>query len=232
MSTAAPTPTPTLQEVWDLLDEEVRAAEFAVAALRRLYIHDDGMSRVGLWSKTAPEFHDLAIDAFADRVIMCLCRLADPKRTGSNENFSLDYAMEALGLLSANGSRMTADIIDDVKRLKSKVHDVVRYRNKSIAHRDRDDALLKKGLKPQTFKFKDVVDAVEILDSIMDQLHVHCFGSNIRRLDAHTGGVADLEGWLAYGMNWHRLWSEARTLGPDRVFEIACRGEFPQEQPA
>lgn len=223
-----------MHPVLDRFREEVQRADHATATLQRLFCLWDGdvdrTATLERWKRFAPEFREDALDAFATAVIVYLSRLADPAMTGSMQNFSLDYVVEACGIDGTH--RLDRDILDRIQDYKTRVAAIRVRRNKIEAHLDRQIACSGDCSSLDRVTVDDTLKAVKLLDAIADLISLRLTNSNLYRVSHADLGVRQLEAALEGAANWHRLRVEAQSLGAEAVFQIVRRGEFPQEQSA
>ena len=104
-----------------------------------------GPLRVQLLERTAASFFMVLNFVLLDDIVLGMCRLFDPPRSGSNDNLVLKVLLEHLEEvapeLEQEMSRRLAPMVAKVKPLRA-------ARHKRIAHRDRALAL---GLEPEGY---------------------------------------------------------------------------------
>lgn len=127
-----------------------------------------GEDNLNLLNKSGSNVFALLQRLTEDNVLLTLCRLTDPERTGSYENLSV---RNFLGRIEAVlNVTVRQDLQRKLTRLEAATEKLRIHRSKRIAHLDLSHALKPELLPP--LLYGDLQDALRTLESIMKDLHL------------------------------------------------------------
>ena len=154
-------------------------------------LSEDGERRALLLDTGGYFFVELRM-VFWDDAILRLSRLTDPARQGQNNNLSL-WAL----LNDICDPTLRSKIKKLIEEAAAKIEPMRTYRNKSIAHFDRDVTLNNSNRLPRIYA-QSVDEALSAVGKVLEQLMEGYTG----RSDIHEWGseeaISDIEGLLYY----------------------------------
>jgi hypothetical protein len=146
---------------------------------------------------TAPDFFVQARDALIDDVLLSLCRITDPPKSGMFDNFSI-------GQLAKHADvQALPDLAHDVASLTGKADSHVEFarqrRNKRLAHSDLPTALRSEDNPLLPYKRSDVKAALIAISEVVSRVQRHL-----------TGGDGYYDDSIGFG-DGHRLFQYLRA---------------------
>lgn len=161
-----------LRVLFHRLHEEVVYLFYRWKIFRQLF--GSGKENLSLLNRSGSNVFSLLQRLQEEDVFLTLCRLADPERTGSIENLSIE------NILGKAGTRMSTKVQRDlrakIKNLKAATEKVRVHRSKRIAHLDLVFAV-KPELLPAVY-YGELEDALNALESVMRSLHVELLNAD------------------------------------------------------
>jgi hypothetical protein len=148
-------------------------------------LFERGEQRVALLRQVAPSlFEDLNI-VLVESIVLHVCRLTDPARSGGHVNLTTNALLEEYEWPSSLRARLE-DLNSSMNKFRK---DLVDARRKIIAHIDRD--VLLSGTALGGFSPGAERRFFEDLQEFLDLAHGHCAGAPFPLLEAAIPGNAD-----------------------------------------
>lgn len=154
------------QILFNRIHEEVVQLFYRWKLFRQLF--GSGEENLNLLNKSGSNVFELLQRLTEDNVLLTLCRLTDPERTGSYENLSIRNFLGRIGAVLDVTVRQ--GLHGKLARLEAATEQLRIHRSKRIAHLDLSHALRPELLPP--LWYGDMQDALKILESIMKDLHL------------------------------------------------------------
>lgn len=159
------------------------------AVIKHIYASVDVLSKL---DQNAKQFVWLLLEVFGEDLILHLARLTDKSRMGASENLSL---LTIVGLINHPTARSTIPpLLEDAKKKAEKAR---KWRNKSIAHRDKKVSLELDKLPPLDEQY--VEEALSAAGEVLTQLYGIYSGNPIEMQSwTPTGTIRSIDAFLRY----------------------------------
>lgn len=178
-----------LGEIYVRLFHDVSRIYEKWAVIKHIY------ASIGLLSKLdqdAKQFVWLLLEILGEDLILHLARLTDKSRMGSSENLSLLTIVELINHPSAEST--IPPLLEDAKE---KAENARKWRNKTIAHRDKKVSLELEKLPPLDEQY--VEEALTAAGEVLTQLYGIYSGNPIEMQSwTPTGTVESIDAFLRY----------------------------------
>ena len=137
-------------------------------------LFDSGADNLKLLNQSRSNVFALLQNLIMDDVFLTLCRLTDPAKSNGKKNLSLRYFLGAVG--ATLNDQLRKDLKRKLARLDNLTKSVRDHRRRRIAHLDLRYAGEAEALPPVLHR--DLDDSLELLNSVMRDLHVALFDAS------------------------------------------------------
>jgi len=196
---------PEVRKFFWSLHQEVLYLFYRWKIFRQLFA--SGKENLELLNKSGSNVFALLQCLIEDNIILTLCRLTDPEKTGSNENLSI---RNFLGRIDAG---VNADVMGDLHsklaNLQTATEKLRIHRSKRIAHLDLSHTFTPELLP--ILQYSDLQDVLKLLESLMREIHLVIFNAD----------TSYMEPAVAYGCDGEHLFrvlGDARRQNDNNVF--------------
>ena len=163
-----------IQKLFLRIHEEVVNLFYCWKIYRQLFV--SGEENLALLNRSGSNVFALLQSLIQENVLLTLCRLTDPEKTGAYENLSM---RNILGKLEAAISvDVQADLRERLEMLGAATGKLRTHRSKRIAHLDLTHATNPELLPP--VYFAEVEEALSLLEAIMRSVHLSVLNADTR----------------------------------------------------